>query len=63
MNEKKKTILNIIIFALFICVAYLAYANLSNKYEPDNKQQNISDESRQEDKNEKIKARDFIVLD
>lgn len=39
MNNKTKSFLGIILFAVFLVIAYIAYTNLSDKYKPDNQLQ------------------------
>lgn len=63
MNTKFKTILGIVIFAVFIGASYFAYTKLSSNYKPDNEQQIVKDGSKQDSKKEKMPAPDFTVVD
>ena len=62
MNTKLKTILSIVIFAVFIGASYFAYKNLSKNYKPNNEQQITESENKQDDEKEKVSAPDFTVL-
>ena len=61
MNTKRKTILGIILFAVFLIIAYFAYGALSNYYKPNQEAQSVSNTSLQESK--KTPAPDFTVFD
>jgi thiol-disulfide isomerase/thioredoxin len=61
MNTKRKTVFSIILFAVFLGIAYFAYGSLSNQYKPLQETQNAKSASLQEDK--KTPAPDFTVFD
>lgn len=61
MNTKRKTVLGIILFVVFLGVAYFAYGALSNNYKPNQETQNVKNISSQESKN--TPAPDFTVFD
>jgi thiol-disulfide isomerase/thioredoxin len=61
MNTKRKTVLGIIIFVVFLTVAYFAYTSLSNSYKPSQEKQLAKETSSQE--NKKTPAPDFTVFD
>jgi len=61
MSTKKKTVLGIILFAVFLIIAYFAYISLSNYYKPSQENQPAKSNSSQADK--KTPAPDFTVYD
>lgn len=61
MNTKLKTTMGLILFVVFLGMAYFAYYALTDKYKPNNEIQSPEDSSRQED--EKFPAPDFTVFD
>jgi thiol-disulfide isomerase/thioredoxin len=61
MNTKRKTVFGIILFAVFLGVAYFAYGALSNDYKPSQETQSTQNISSQESK--KTPAPDFTVFD
>jgi len=61
MNSKNKTILGIIIFTVFLTIAYFAYVALSDNYKPNREVPLPEDSSSQDDL--KNKAPDFTVFD
>lgn len=76
MNNKTKTILGIVAFAVLIVAAYFAYNNLSEKYKPEIELQRNDQSSAettpgtgaaaqdsQAEQSEKMKAPDFTVFD
>ena len=63
MNTKTKTIISIIVFAIFIGGAYFAYHALSNNYVPNTQLQLAEDKSKVDSGKEKKPASDFTVLD
>ena len=61
MNTKGKTVLGIILFAVFLGIVYFAYGALSNNYKPNQEAQSVSNTSLQESK--KTPAPNFTVFD
>jgi thiol-disulfide isomerase/thioredoxin len=59
MNNKVKTIIYIVIFALFIGASIFAYNYLSERYKPENTPESTDTPNEEE----KIKAPDFTVTD
>ena len=61
MNSKRKTIIGIILFAIFLTIAYFAYSTLSDSFKPSNEIQPPENTASQDEK--KYTAPDFTVFD
>jgi len=61
MSKKKKTIIGIIVFVLFLGISFFAYSNLANHYKPTAETPNENQSPKQEET--KTLAPDFTVYD